>query len=410
MTRRLLQVIPAAGLALFCAAREWVLGQRVEAAPAVAAVQAPDTTSAPAAQREATFCNPIGPGADPWVIRVAEPRRPAGEQSRVRYYLCQAAGHAIAVCSSDRLTRPGPRRIVWRAPPTGWNARQIWAPELHRLAGRWYIYYAASDGDNANHRLGVLEAETDDPQGAYRDRGMLYTGDDPETWVAEGGGGTRAGPQPPARTGAAPAQDERVRRAGNRWAIDATILAHRGRMYLLWSGWPANEDAQYLYIAPLENPWTVGGPRVRICGNADHVWERVGDDPQARGLHEAPQVLRHGARTFVVFSCSGAWLPEYKLGLLELAGDGDPLDPASWRKHPEPVFQRTDAVCGVGHASFAKSPDGTEDWIIYHAKKSRAPGWERLICTQAFDWQADGRPDFGRPATWGEPLALPSGE
>lgn len=331
-------------------------------------------------QRRATFTNPIFRGADPWVVR-----------HESAYVWCAAYRDAIHVGISDRLTARGTLTTVWRAPRGAWNSREVWAPELHRLAGRWFIYYAASDGRNANHRVGVLESLADDPLGPYVDRGPLYTGDD----------ATACAVPYPAE------QDPHWR--GNRWAIDATVLERDGRLYLLWSGWPAEQDVQYLYIAPLEHPWLVGGPRVRICDNTDFAWERVQDDARPRGLHEGPAVLRRGGRVFVAYSCSGAWLPTYKLGLLELTGP-DPLDPAAWRKHPEPVFAPTADVHGVGHACFTKSPDGREDWIVYHAKLKCAPGWERAVCTQPFGWTPTGFPDFGQPLPWGTPVPAPAGE
>ena len=53
--------------------------------------------------------------------------------------------------------------------------------ELHRLRGKWYIYYAAAPVPGSpftGQRTGVLECDT--PLGDYRDRGMLYTGDNPD--------------------------------------------------------------------------------------------------------------------------------------------------------------------------------------------------------------------------------------
>jgi hypothetical protein len=37
-----------------------------------------------------------------------------------------------------------PPIAVWSAPDTGWNRGNVWAPELHSIDGRWYIYYAGS--------------------------------------------------------------------------------------------------------------------------------------------------------------------------------------------------------------------------------------------------------------------------
>jgi GH43 family beta-xylosidase len=317
-----------------------------------------------------TFVNPLYRGQDPWIIR-----------HKGFYYLCQSdRSRGIIIYKSNRLTDRGQGKTVWRAPVDGWNRAQIWAPELHRLNDRWYIYYAASGGENETHRMGVLESLTDDPQGQYIDRGILYTGDDIE------------------------------RKRNNRWAIDGTILQHKGKIYLIWSGWPDHRDIQYLYIARMENPWTIASDRVRICANDDYEWERVSENRRERGLNEAPQALIRNGRIFLIYSCSGAWQATYKLGMLWMDENADPMDPASWRKHPRPVFRPTNEVPGPGHCCFATSPDGREDWIIYHAKLSPQEGWSRSVRMQKFGWSADGFPDFGRPAAGGRALALPAGE
>ena len=85
------------------------------------------------------------------------------------------------------------------------------------------------------------------------------------------------------------------------------------------------------------------------------------------------------------------------------------LDPKSWIKKPEPVFVRTAGVLGPGHCSFVKSPDGKEDWIVYHAHIG--PGTRlRNVHIQRFTWSADGSPDFGAPISSGISLPSPSGE
>ena len=103
----------------------------------------------------------------------------------------------------------------------------------------------------------------------------------------------------------------------------------------------------------------------------------------------------------------------YKLGLLTLTGS-NPLSSGSWTKTPTPVFQRSDAnsVYAPGHNGFFTSPDGTEDWIVYHANDSVHGGCDmnRSTRAQRFTWNADGTPDFGTPARLGVRLDAPSGE
>lgn len=314
------------------------------------------------------FVNPIGEGADPWVIR-----DPCGE----RYLWCFSDGNrGIVVHTSKNLTSLGEKHVVWRAPEDGPYSREIWAPELHFLDGKWVIYFAASDGKNENHLAYALQSKTDDPLGDYDLHGPLMTGD----------GGDPI------------------------WAIDMTPLEFEGKRYALWSGWDAaGSDRQYLYIAPMKSPTELAGKRVRICGNDDFRWEFTEDGGDGRGLNEGPQILKTGKRTFVIYSCGASWLPNYKLGMLELSGD-DPLDPASWRKKKNPVFEGTEETFGVGHSCFEKSPDGSEWWHVFHAKRDRNPGWRRAVFVQPMKIGKKGEPIFGKPLSAGDVIPRPAGE
>lgn len=332
------------------------------------AVAAPFSRSAEVLAPAETFANPIAPGADPWVV-----------WHDGFYYWCASENDlAVAVYRSERLSERGEKIIVWRAPARGPHSAEIWAPELHRLDGRWYIYVAASNGKNETHRMIVLESVGDDPTSEFRFKAELYTGDD----IASG--------------------------QQNRWAIDGTILERDGQRYFLWSGWQDGRDEQWLYIATMANPWTLSSNRVRICANDDYLWERLDETRDTRGLNEGPQILSRNGRVFVVYSASASWEVSYKLGLLELLPGGDPLDPAAWRKHPTPVFQATKSTWGVGHCSFTQSPDGTEDWIIFHAKLETKPNWNRAVHAQRFTWDRSGLPVFGAPVAAGVRLATPS--
>ena len=92
-----------------------------------------------------------------------------------------------------------------------------------------------------------------------------------------------------------------------------------------------------------------------------------------RGLNvsEGPVALQHDGDTFIVYSASFCGTPDYRLGMLRYNG-GDPMTSEAWDKQPEPAFERSDenGVFGPGHNGFFRSPDGTEDWIVYHANDS----------------------------------------
>lgn len=286
------------------------------------------------------------------------------------YYFCKSENDGVQVWKSASITGidKGPKVQVWAAPEAGAYSKEVWAPELHFINSRWYIYVAASDGNNDNHRMYVLEAETDDPQGSYTFKGRIH---DP----------------------------------ADKWAIDGTVLqADNGALYFIWSGWPGDINGlQNLYIAPMSDSCTISGERVLIS-TPDQAWESW--------INEGPQILKHQGQTFLIYSANCSWTPDYCLGLLHNES-GDFLNPAAWTKLDQPVFSKYEDAQGgvycVGHCSFVKSPDETEDWLIYHAKDSADEGWEgRQTRAQKFGWQPNGLPDFGHPIPSGVPLNLPA--
>ncbi len=323
-------------------------------------------------QETTYYQNPIiENGADPWIIK----------KDDIYYYCASTKDHTISVGKSALLHIPGDLKPVWKAPNAGWNSDCIWAPELHYLNGRWYIYYAAGESGPPfiHQRAGVLESVTDDPQGEYIDKGMLYTGDSIGNWDS------------------------------NRWAIDMTVFELNNKLYAVWSGWKNQENtdhtSQMLYIAEMENPWTISSNR-QLISMPDKPYEVGGD----LDLNEGPEVLIHNGDVFIIYSCCQSWLPTYKLASLRLtASDADPMNPDNWIKSEQPVFQGTDDVYGVGHASFTTSPDGTESYIVYHSKKDTIPGWNRDVRLQKFTWDTDGTPNFGVPHSLSESQPVPSG-
>lgn len=318
----------------------------------------------------AEFANPIGRGADPWVVR-----DPQGSG----YLWCfSEANRGITIRRSKSLTDLGTKHVIWQAPRSGPYSQEVWAPELHFLEDRWHIYFAADDGKNENHQTYVLRSQTVDVLGDYELLGPLKTGE---------------------------GQD---RDSPNIWAIDMTVLHHQGQRYAIWSGWDApGTDQQFLYIARMESPTQLSGPRVRLADHADFAWERIGPEANAKGLNEAPQVFQTPDQTCIVYSCAASWLPSYKLGMLELLGD-DPLDAASWKKRPEPVFESTESTYGVGHSCFVQAWGDDQWWHVFHAKRDRNPGWDRAIFVQAMQVDARGFPVFGKPVAAGQTLSRPA--
>jgi GH43 family beta-xylosidase len=310
-----------------------------------------------------TFTNPLGPGADPYVV-----------QWENSYLLVRSANGSVRLNQASQLQdihasdSESISTVVW-SPPGGTNySSQIWAPELHQLNGKWYIYVAASDGNNETHRMHVLERDNPNPMGPFTYKGQLAA-------------------------------------SADRWAIDGTVLEWQGDLYFIWSGWPGLANGQQnLYISRMSNPWTLTGGRVQIS-SPDLAWERHG-----MPINEGPQILIHDGQLHIIYSASGYWRHEYALGRLTYDGVGSIMNPASWSKSPEPVFQQSGGVVGVGHASFVASPDGAQYWNVYHAHHD-PNNWQddRDIRMQPFAFHADGTPDFGTPLPSSVVLEAPTG-
>lgn len=326
-------------------------------------------------ERAKTFTNPLlERGADPWSI-----------YRNGFYYYMHTTGKDLTIWKTRDLAdlKRAAKKTVWTPPAGKPYSKGVWAPELHFIRNKWYIYFAADDGRNRNHRLYVLENPSPDPLvGKWTLKGKLSTPDD-------------------------------------KWAIDASVFEHKDKLYLVWSGWEADENGrQDIYICRLTNPWTTTGERVRLS-KPEFEWERDGriekpgiDDKPFVYVNEGPQFLSHKDKVFVVYSASGCWTDSYTLGMIYASGDADLLDAKAWRKAPAPVFKAVDAkgTHAAGHNSFFKSPDGTQDWILYHANMEANQGCGRFRSPRAqpFTWGADGMPIFGKPAPLGVPLAAPS--
>lgn len=339
---------------------------------AIVRQDAPAPTVAPPA--DATFTNPLlASGPDPYVVRASGV-----------YFYTQTSGDRVALWFTTAMSRLGSAdyATIFEPPRSGANSRDLWAPELHRLDDAWYVYYAAGDGSrtaldpHASQRMFVLENRDADPmRGTWVDRGRLES------------------PDPDA------------------WAIDGTVLEYGGLRYFIWSGRSsANDTDQHLYIERMASPLTLAGGRT-LLSSPDHDWERAG----RAGVNEAPQVLRNRAgRVFLLYSANGCWTDQYALGMLTLRDGGDPLVRADWSKSEQPVFASNAAggAYGPGHNGVFTSPDGTEDWLLYHANASAGAGCgdARTPRMQRIRWRDDGTPDFGTPASPSAALPVPAGD
>src|SRR5690606_4478166 len=171
-----------------------------------------------------TWPNPfIEQRADPFILR----------HDNAYYFVASVPEYdrlEIRRASTLEGLREAPATVVWRKPASGPMSQLIWAPELHHLDGKWYLYFAAThthDLDALNmfqHRMFVLECADADPLTDH--------------WTEKG----------------------QIKTQFDSFCLDATTFNHQGKQWYLWAQKdPAIDGNSNLYLAELENPWTLKG-------------------------------------------------------------------------------------------------------------------------------------------------------
>jgi len=254
-------------------------------------------------------------------------------------------------------------KVIWRKHSTGEMGANIWAPELHHIGNRWYIYFTAGKAeDRWAIRLYVLEcAEANPLEGRWIERGQLRT-----NWES--------------------------------FTLDATTFEHRGLRYLVWTQRQEGIKGTNIYIARMASPTAIEGRQILIS-RPEYPWEQM-----KYWVDEAPAALIRKGRVWITFSAS-ATDANYCLGLLSADENADLLDASSWRKHPEPVLRSSEknGQFGPGHNGFTTSKDGKTDIVVYHSRNYKEIKGDSLndpnrhTRLQALRWREDGSPDFGEP-------------
>lgn len=301
-------------------------------------------TTAPETEKEIlygsrNYTNPILEyGPDPWVVGDAKTSAGNGsfyDNPSGKYYYCYSTGNGVGVAEGGSIdgALAGRQSTVYIAPAGKMYSAEYWAPELHKIDGKWYIYVAADDGNNDNHRMYVLRGTTSDPTDPFEMVGKISDSTD-------------------------------------RWAIDGTVMEYQEKLYFIWSGWAEDTNIrQNLYIAPMSDPCTISGNRVEISV-PEQDWERAGGPPY---INEGPTALVNGEDAFILYSGAGSWCDDYCIAQLALSGD-DPLDAGAWKKSEKPIMSKTEGSFGPGHCSLAAAPDGGL-FMIYHANEVSGSGW-----------------------------------
>lgn len=228
--------------------------------------------------------------------------------------------------------RDAEEKVVWRKHDKGIMSTHIWAPELHLIGGKWYLYYAAGDQDDVwNIRPYVLVCSGDPMCDAWTELGQMQGADEFSF------------------------QD---------FSLDMSVFEHRGDWYCVWAEKVSvGKKISNLYIARMESPSKLATQQVLLSA-PDYDWERVDF-----WVNEAPAVIKHDGKLYLTYSASATG-ECYCMGLLTIDEDADLLDPSEWKKENQPIFtsDREKGLYGPGHNTFLILKDTGTPVMIYHAR------------------------------------------
>ena len=323
-------------------------------APAQAAV--PDSPAA-------TYTNPIAEKrADPHIFKHTDGY----------YYFTATVPEYDRIVLRRATTIQGlktaPETTIWTKHASGVMGAHIWAPEIHFIDGKWYVYFAAGATDDVwAIRMYVLEGTGANPLTA--------------TWTEKG----------------------QIKTQWESFSLDATTFTVNGVRYLAWAQRdPSVNNNTDVYLAKMANPWTITGTPV-LLSRPTYSWETVGYK-----VNEGPAVIQHGGKVFLTYSAS-ATDANYCLGMLTASVSANLLSQTSWSKSATPVFTSSAATgqYGPGHNSFTVSEDGKSDILVYHDRSYKDISGDplndpnRRTRVQKVYWNADGTPNFGIPVADG---------
>ena len=261
--------------------------------------------------------------------------------------------------------------IIFRANSSGEMSGCIWAPELHFLNGKPYIFFAAGNPYWYTVQSYVLpgkggdllkESNWEKPQRVQKRNG------DPLT-----------------QTGI---------------SLDMTAKIVNEELYLVWAQREMSPDGEFgehgtsdlmIALAEKDRPWILKTEPVCLS-RPEYGWERIDAT-----VEEGPFFIEHGDDLFLSFSGSSVSV-YYCVGLLQINKSADLLDPANWKKYGYPVL-KTEFVpkqFGPGHNAYFKDEEGT-DYVIFHAKTPPKEGIDagmvnRHAGIRRVHWDAFGRP------------------
>ncbi|WLD92798.1 family 43 glycosylhydrolase [Alkalihalobacillus sp. AL-G] len=200
----------------------------------------------------------------------------------------------------------------------------LWAPDIAKYNGKYYLYYSVSIWGDPDPGIGV--AVSDKPEGPFKDQGKLFTSE--EIGVAN--------------------------------SIDPYFIVEDGKPYLFWGSFHGIYGIQLA-----EDGFSVTGEKFQVAGNA----------------YEAPYIIKRDG-FYYFFGSQGSCCEGENSTYHVAVGRSENLNGPYADKAGKALLKNGGTVIlqgnlegsfvGPGHNAVVTDDEGI-DWIIYHAIKKEDP-------------------------------------
>ena len=265
-------------------------------------------------------------------VRLRDPAILADEATRT-YYLVSSMAHPPAsagqtrhpgvsvLTSKDLVTWQGPIR-VFNVPLDAWARKDVWAPEMHHYAGKYYIFTTFDSTNNFPEQWsgwlprvqrGCVIAVADSPLGPFR---LMQN---------------------------APCTPADI------MTLDGTLWIEEGHPYLVYCHeWVQISNGAMELLRLKQDLSAADGPPVLLFRGSDAPWSRP-SKTHGSFVTDGPWLHRtKSAKLLMLWSSFGDG--GYTVGIAE-SESGKVSGP--WRQQPEPLFQRNG-----GHAMLFRTFEG----------------------------------------------------
>ena len=201
---------------------------------------------------------------EPWILQRADPY--VYRHSDGWYYFTASVpaydGIILRRAKSIAELAEVEEHVIWTKHKSGPMSKHIWAPELHYVFGKWYVYFAGGEEEDIwKIRPYVLECQGQDPiADEWKELGkMVRAKDDEYSFEA--------------------------------FSLDATVFENKGNYYYVWAEKTGvGKQISNLYIARMKSGNELDTVQ-ELLTTPDYDWER-----QGFWVNEGPAVIKRNGK------------------------------------------------------------------------------------------------------------------